>query len=242
MKAGVSIVIPSWNGLDLLKRFLPSVIAAADHYSQKTLAPTEIIIVDDGSEDDAVEWLRGLGFIHAQDSEVRSSQPEFAVEPALESRAASQTGSVIALRLLKNETNRGFGETCNRGFKAALYPLVFLLNNDVEIRPDSIAPLAENFADPMAFSAHCNVFEFESGHQCGAGKLGSFSQGFIRVHRSYVALSVKGEAGNSSESQTSDGSRLYSMFASGGSAMFDRVKFLEIGGFEKLLLPYYWED
>jgi GT2 family glycosyltransferase len=32
------------------------------------------------------------------------------------------------------------------------------------------------------------------------------------------------------------------MFAGGGSAMFDRQKFLEIGGFEKLLSPFYWED
>ena len=35
---------------------------------------------------------------------------------------------------------------------------------------------------------------------------------------------------------------LYSMFAGGGAAMFDRKKFLDIGGFESLLSPFYWED
>ena len=32
------------------------------------------------------------------------------------------------------------------------------------------------------------------------------------------------------------------MFASGGSAMVDRQKFLQIGGFEPLMSPFYWED
>src|SRR6185503_7856454 len=49
----VSIVIPNWNGRALLAEFLPSVIAAADHYREQT----EIIIVDDASTDDSVAWL-----------------------------------------------------------------------------------------------------------------------------------------------------------------------------------------
>ena len=198
MKAGVSIVIPTWNGLELLKQFLPSVIQAAHHYPN----PTEIIIVDDGSEDGTVDWL--------------------AREPH------------TALKFLRNETNRGFGEACNRGIEASAYPLVFLLNNDVEVGLDSIAPLVENFTDAQVFSAHCHVFNFESGQECGTGKLGSFSKGFIRVHRSYVP-STTGEVERSAHA-------LYSMFASGGSAMFDRQKFLKLGGFDSLLLPAYWED
>lgn len=220
MKAGVSIVIPSWNGLDLLKRFLPSVIAAATRYSRESLSPTEIIIADDGSSDETAEWLAGEGFADARGSGAASRD--------------SEVGAAPALKFFRNETNRGFGETCNRGFETARHPLVFLLNNDVEVAVDSIAPLAEDFADPMVFSAHSNVFEFESGQQCGTGKLGSFSQGFIRVHRSYVP--------SRAEARISADDRLYSMFASGGSAMFDREKFLDIGGFEKLLSPFYWED
>lgn len=216
MKAGVSIVIPTWNGLELLKQFLPSVIRAAQHY----YSPTEIIIVDDGSEDDTVGWLTGEGFVEEQNSEIV--------------KLAEEGAHQKALKLLRNETNRGFGETCNRGIEAAVYPLVFLLNNDVEVALNSIAPLVENFTDTNVFSAHCHVFDFESGRECGTGKLGSFSQGFIRVHRSYVPLPAI--------ELTSKGQSLYSMFASGGSAIFDRQKFLEIGGFDTLLLPAYWED
>ena len=38
---GISIVIPSWNGLDLLRGCLPSVLAAARCYTDQTGAPTE---------------------------------------------------------------------------------------------------------------------------------------------------------------------------------------------------------
>jgi GT2 family glycosyltransferase len=98
---------------------------------------------------------------------------------------------------------------------------------------NSIAPLVENFADPSVFAAHCRVFDLENGREVGTGKLGGFSRGFIRVHRSYVVRQ------GSTEFQSS---QLYSMFAGGGSSMFDRLKFLEIGGFDDLLAPTYWED
>jgi GT2 family glycosyltransferase len=222
---GVSIVIPSWNGLELLKRFLQSVIAAAIQYSEKFDAPTEIVIVDDGSVDQTVEWLVDQGF----------------VEEAKGSRGAGATNQQPAprLRLVRNETNRGFGPTCNRGFEAASYSLVFLLNNDVDADVDSIAPLVENFADASVFAAHCRVFDLEAGHECGTGKVGGFSRGFIRVHRSYVCMPE-----DTGEKAVELGKRpqRYSIFASGGSAMFDRGKFLEMGGFDGLLAPTYWED
>ncbi|MGH9480950.1 MAG: glycosyltransferase family 2 protein, partial [Terriglobales bacterium] len=44
-----SIVIPTWNGRDLLARHLPSVVAAS--------AGCEIIISDDGSTDGTGAWL-----------------------------------------------------------------------------------------------------------------------------------------------------------------------------------------
>jgi len=208
---GVSIVIPTWNGLSLLQEFLPSVFAAADHYSKHSHDPTEILIVDDGSTDETTSWLRQAGF-RDDDVETFSGRPR--------------------LRIVRNETNLGFGETCNRGIELAAHPLVFLLNNDVEPELECIAPLVEDFEDSSVFAAHCRVFEFDSGRECGTGKLGGFSRGFIRVHASY---SVSGPSERT-------GAPLYSMFAGGGSAMFDRQKFLEIGGFEPLLSPFYWED
>lgn len=50
-KKMVSIVIPNWNGVELLKENLPSVLVAAK-------GVREIIIVDDHSEDDSITMLQ----------------------------------------------------------------------------------------------------------------------------------------------------------------------------------------
>ncbi len=238
----VSILIPSWNGRELLERFLPSVLAAAIQYSKEFVASTEILIVDDGSVDDSTEWLLGQGFV------ARTLEGATADQKAGRSTGNDADQIVDSsidrpptpgLKLIKNEVNLGFGPTCNRGFEIARYPLVFLLNNDVEVDINSIGSLVQNFTNASVFSAHCRVFDMESGRQCGSGKLGSFSRGFIRVHRSFVNVSgIAGEPATESGEET----KCYSMFASGGSAMFDRLRFLEIGGFDSLLAPSYWED
>jgi GT2 family glycosyltransferase len=226
MAPGVSIVIPTWNGLELLKRFLPSVIAAAIRYGNRFDVPTEILIVDDGSADKSAEWLLSRGFEEPEEQRRGRAGKQKSVGPHL---------SAPTLKLIRNEKNRGFGPTCNRGFEAASNRLVFLLNNDVEVEADAIAPLAENFSDDSIFAVHCRVFDVESGREVGTGKLGSFSHGFIRVHRSYVCL-------GDPAAESGERGALYSMFASGGSAMFDRQRFLEIGKFDSLLAPFYWED
>jgi GT2 family glycosyltransferase len=229
MASSVSIVIPTWNGLDLLKQFLQSVIRAASHYSKQSNARTEIIIVDDGSSDGTVEWLTAQGF---------SSQP-LSLSPFSTLPPSSLPPDPI-FRLIRNETNRGFGETCNRGFEAAGSRLVLLVNNDVDLAEDAIGPLVENFKDSSLFAAHCRVFDLESGQECGTGKLGSFARGFIRVHRSYARLTERTTGGFRDHPEGR--APLYSMFAGGGSAMFDREKFQSIGAFEQLLSPFYWED
>jgi GT2 family glycosyltransferase/glycosyltransferase involved in cell wall biosynthesis len=47
-----SIVIPNWNGRDLLEKYLPSVVASLANYPE-----SEIIVVDNGSGDGSVEFV-----------------------------------------------------------------------------------------------------------------------------------------------------------------------------------------
>ena len=47
----ISVVIPTWNGLHLLRENLPAVQQAAQRYRDKTGHATETIVVDDGSQD-----------------------------------------------------------------------------------------------------------------------------------------------------------------------------------------------
>jgi len=48
-----SLVIPNWNGKDLLERFLPSWMAAIARHPG-----SEVIVVDNGSTDGSAEWMR----------------------------------------------------------------------------------------------------------------------------------------------------------------------------------------
>ena len=219
MKYGVSIVIPTWNGRPLLQRFLPSVVTAARRYCEQSGSPIEVIIVDDCSMDDTASWLREQKF-----EEEKSRPSRKPLDPA-------NGSSSLGLRLIKNESNVGFGESCNRGFTAATFELVLLLNNDVQVEPDLVAPLVRHFGDSSVFAVHCRVTNLEDGRVCGTAKVGGFSRGFIRVHQSYIP-----------SARPNSGGPYYSLFAGGGSAMFDRLKLQQIGGFEPLLSPFYWED
>jgi len=215
---GVSVVIPTWNGLDLLKEFLPSVLEACHCYSGNDRNPVQIVIVDDASNDATGQWLMSQGFRPAQASQPRLPDPD---------------RHSINLDLIKNETNAGFAFSCNRGIRLAAHRLVLLLNNDVRISPDAIGKLVGHFDDSEVFAVHCQVFEMETGRLIGTGKLAGFSRGFIRVHSSYVCCA---------NPDPKSGVPLYSAFAGGGAAMFDRAKFDLVGGFDDLLSPYYWED
>jgi GT2 family glycosyltransferase len=196
--AGLSVVVPSWNGRALLEKFLPSVIDAARAFENACGQPTEVLVADDASTDDSEAWFR------ARWPEVR-----------IESCARQQ----------------GFAPTANRGVRAARFSLVYLVNNDVAVGRSTLQPLAEHFRDPKVFAATGNAYDFVTGVLRGAGQRGKFRRGFLGVHsRFFVAL------------QPRQIRPLITLYATGGSSLFDREKFLALGGFEEMLAPYGWED
>ena len=115
-----SIVIPNWNGRDLLAKYLPSVIDAMAGHPEN-----EIIVVDNGSEDGSVEFLRD---------------------------------QFPAVRVLALDRNLGFGGGSNEGFRAAKNDIVVLLNSDMRVQPDFLAPLLEAFTDERVFAVSCQIF------------------------------------------------------------------------------------
>ncbi len=187
----VSIVIPNWNGRDLLEKYLPSVITAA-----AKLPGGEIIVVDNGSEDGSAEYLR-------------ANHPEV---------------TVLAL-----PQNLGFGGGSNAGFRAAKHDIVVLLNSDMRVEPNFLAPLIAGFTDENVFAVSCQIFlsdskkrREETGLTEGHWERGSFRLG----HRIDPEIT-----------------RIFPCFyPGGGSSAYDKNKFLELGGFDPLLEPFYLED
>ena len=196
----VSIVIPNWNGLELLAEYFGSVVAAAEEYRSRANTDIEIIIVDDASTDDGLKWLR------------------------------KNYGSNDLVRLIELETNLGFLRTANRGFEEAKFDIVFLLNNDVAVEPDCIAPLLRHFDKENVFAVCCRADRIKTGRLDGGGKVGRFDRGFWRVFLNYEAVPAEANC------------ELISFFGSGGYTAYDREKLSSLGGFQDCLSPNYWED
>lgn len=100
MAAELSIIIVNWNGGALLRRCIESLTRHPPGMSW------EIILVDNASTDDSMDWVR--------------------------SRDLSN------VRVIENSENLGFGGANNLAFGLSSAPLLFLLNNDAEVRPGTI--------------------------------------------------------------------------------------------------------
>src|SRR4051812_10017909 len=186
-----SLVIPNWNGRDLLERFLPSWTAAIEGHPG-----SEILIVDNGSTDGSAEW-------------VRTHYPQ--------------------VRVLALPENLGFGGGSNAGFRAARNDIVVLLNSDMRVEPDFLAPLLAGFTDETVFAVSCQIFLGDPTRRREETGLteGWWQDGGLRVgHREDGAVN-----------------RLFPcLYGGGGSCAFDRRKLLSLGAFDELLAPFYLED
>jgi GT2 family glycosyltransferase len=138
-----------------------------------------------------------------------------------------------ALRVIAREQNGGFARAANTGFAAARFPTVLLLNNDIKIELDAIAPLVAHFGQERVFAVCCKAYRLGTDLFDGAGKLGRFERGYWRVFLSYDILPSRLPAHTQP---------FYSFVASGGYAAFDRTKLQDLGGFCEMLSPFYWED
>lgn len=186
-----SIVIPNWNGRDLLEKYIPSILVAIGDNPRN-----EIIVVDNGSEDGSAEFLR-------------ERFPQ--------------------VRVLALDRNYGFGGGSNRGFAAAKNDIVVLLNSDMRVAPDFLAPLLAAFHDETVFSVSCQIFFSDPSkvrEETGLTQ-GWWENGGLRVRHRIDDL-------------VTDAFPCF--YGGGGSCAYDRRKFQELGTLDELLRPFYLED
>lgn len=156
--------------------------------------------------------------------------PEIVVsdDGSTDGTAAWLAAAFPAVRCLASGVNRGFAPAVNAAAAAARGEILVLLNNDAELLPGALAPLAAAFADPAVFGVTLRA-DSPAGAFATGGKLGRFRRGFWEAWRNYEVPAGGAWAGPS--------------FALvGGFCAFRRARFLELGGFDPLFAPYYWED
>lgn len=123
------------------------------------------------------------------------------------------------VKLIKHKINRGFSAGVNTGVRTAKGDLVVLLNTDVIPSDDFLVPIFKHFENNKVFavSMHEKGFSYAKGY-FGAG---------------YIQLAMGDEVSSPHPS----------FYVSGGSGVFRRSIWMELGAMdEKLLSPFYWED
>jgi O-antigen biosynthesis protein len=186
-----SVVIPNWNGRDLLEKYLPGVIDALSEH-----ADNEVIVVDNASSDGSAEFLSAF---------------------------------FPSVRVIRSGKNLGFGGGSNLGVREARNDIVVLLNSDMRVAPDFLAPLLEPFTDPLVFSVSSQIFFSDPSRRREETGL---TQGWWEEGRLRLSHRIDDEITRS----------FPCFYGGGGSSAYDRQKFLELGGFDEILRPFYYED
>jgi len=207
LKPRVSVVIPVWNGEKLLKKNLPPVFEALPEN-------TEVIIIDDGSTDDSVEFIKSLtsSRVHELKKKKKRKESNSLINNSL------IKNKKIKIELIRNRKNRGFIYSCNRGVKEARGEFVLLLNTDVVPQKDFLKPALKLFEDKEVFAVSLAEQDY------GWAKIW-WRGGFIHI----------GDGGKSKDSHVC-------AWASGGTGVFRKEMWQKLGGFDPLYSPYYWED
>lgn len=131
--------------------------------------------------------------------------------------------SLKEVTLIENKKNLGFGRTVNIGVAAAQHRYLLLLNTDVKLTDSSFKHALSYFEkDP-------SLFAVSFGQKEKDGNLGGKNTFYWKKGFFYHA-----KADNLAFGPTG--------WAEGGSCLIDKTKFLELGGFDELFTPFYWED
>lgn len=127
---------------------------------------------------------------------------------------------------LRNPKNLRFGATANRGVQEASGDLILLLNNDVKPHSDLLTYAVPHFESAHVFAVGC--LEHEKND---VGKIQQGGKNRLWFQR---GMFIHARADDFSSGETA--------WVSGGSGLFDRHKWLELGGFDARFYPAYWED
>lgn len=151
----ISIIIPNYNGQDLLKKNLPKVFESVSFYRG---GKAEVVVADDASTDGSLLLLESLR------SKINSSYPN------------------IEFKIIENEKNLGFSSNVNLGAGSASGDILILLNTDVIPHKDFLRPLLSHFEDPQVFAIGCMDESIENDKKILRGRgIGFWRRGFL-VH------------------------------------------------------------
>lgn len=146
----LSVIIPNYNGLKYLKNCLNSL----EKVKSNNL---NIIIIDNGSDDDSLEFLSGKWKSKFRSTTNSKSTSRSKSDSSDEDKIPSN----IKYKIIYNKENIGFANAVNQGIKASSTEYVFLLNNDTEIEENTIKNLIKTIEkDENIFSVSSKMIQY----------------------------------------------------------------------------------
>jgi GT2 family glycosyltransferase len=188
MKPEITLIITNWNGSNLLRECMPTVLEAVRFDRHHCY---EVMVIDDCSTDNS------LGILADEFPEVRTEQ---------------------------TPQNLGFQEANNYAVKLAESKIVMPMNNDIKLDPKALHYLAQHFDNKDTFAVSGKIFAFDQTTFLYGNRGGYFQKGHFHLY----------EKPPEDDSQT--------LFACGGAFMVNRQKYLDLGGFDSMYHPLYYEE
>lgn len=149
----ISIIIPNYNGEELLEKNLPQVLSAVENYQKGKI---EIIIPDDPSTDNSHKVI--AAFL----------------------KSLEGTGIIGKTTSNRNKKIAGFSRNVNRGVALSTGDILILLNSDVVPHKGFLDPLIAAFADDEVFAVGCLDESEEQGKVILRGRgVGRWHRGFL---------------------------------------------------------------
>jgi GT2 family glycosyltransferase len=119
----------------------------------------------------------------------------------------------------------GFGIVANTAVQNCANDYVLLLNNDVTVEEDFFLHWRPHFEDPLVFGLASWMLRWDRHTVDSGRRVAVWDKGLIR----HWVVADRGEVRPT-------------LYACGGAAVYDKRKFLSIGGFDPLYRPMYTED
>ena len=137
--------------------------------------------------------------------------------------------------VIQNKENQGFPSTCNKGITVAKKDLICIVNTDVTFTDDYFTNASSSFTSPEVFAVKGNIInyrtKFEDIINTEKTSLLYYKRGFLRFNQKIEPCSTHLD------------SKINSQFVLLGCCFVCRRKIIqELGGYDEIYSPFYWED
>jgi len=139
------------------------------------------------------------------------------------------------IKIIASELNEGFSATCNKGIKAAVNQLLCIVNTDVRFTPDYFQNAIKYFEDTSLFAVKGDIINYQGDISnittTETAPVLYYKKGFLRFNHGIMP-----------QDNEMTGKINEHFVLLGCCFVCDRIKALELGGFDEIYSPYYWED